>query len=60
IMLPVGGLLIAVFAGWVILKRATRDELSDMTSWGFSLWRLLVRFIVPPALLVIFVMGVLG
>ncbi|MEM6581288.1 MAG: sodium-dependent transporter [Pseudomonadota bacterium] len=60
IMLPVGGLLIAVFAGWVIIQRATRDELSDMSSWGFALWRFLVRFIVPPALLVIFVMGVLG
>jgi NSS family neurotransmitter:Na+ symporter len=58
ILLPLGGLLIAVFAGWVAHKDTTRDELSSLNAWGYRLWRFLIRFVVPPALLVIFVQGV--
>jgi len=59
ILLPVGGLLIAVFAGWVVSRDATRDELASINTWGYTLWRFLIRYAVPPALLVIFVMGVI-
>jgi NSS family neurotransmitter:Na+ symporter len=58
ILLPLGGLLIAVFAGWVVHKDATRDELGILNGWGFQLWHFLIRFVVPPALLYIFVRGV--
>jgi len=60
IMLPVGGLMIAVFAGWVMIKPESRDELSAMSAATFGLWHFLIRFVVPPVLLVIFVMGVKG
>jgi len=60
ILLPVGGLLIAVFSGWVVSKEVTRDELSSLNAMGFHIWHFLIRFVVPPALLVIFVMGVDG
>jgi len=60
ILLPVGGLLIAVFAGWAVLKEVTRDELTTLNAAAYELWHFLIRFVVPPALLVIFVMGVLG
>jgi len=60
ILLPVGGLLIAVFSGWVVSKEVTRDELSSLNAVGFHIWHFLIRFVVPPALLVIFVMGVDG
>jgi len=60
ILLPLGGLLIAVFAGWVVHKEATQDELSSLNTWGYQLWRFLIRFVVPPALIVIFVMGVIN
>lgn len=59
ILLPVGGLLIAIFAGWVISRAATEDELGT-TAREYALWRFLIRFVVPPAVLVIFVMGVFG
>jgi neurotransmitter:Na+ symporter, NSS family len=60
IMLPLGGLLIAVFAGWAVSRRSAEQEL-DMSSTGlFSLWRLLIRYLVPPALLLILVFGILG
>ncbi|RLQ23776.1 sodium-dependent transporter [Seongchinamella sediminis] len=60
ILLPLGGLLIAVFAGWVMRRDYSRDELAIQNGFGHSLWYLSIRFIVPPALLVIFVMGVSG
>ncbi len=58
ILLPLGGLLIAVFAGWAMTRESTQDELSPMSAAAYSLWRFLIRFVVPVALLVIFVMGV--
>ena len=58
ILLPLGGLLIAVFAGWVVKREITRDELDTLNASGYALWHFLIRFVVPPALVVIFVMGV--
>jgi NSS family neurotransmitter:Na+ symporter len=59
ILLPVGGLLIAVFAGWVVKKEATRDELTSLNAVAYEVWHFLIRFVVPPAVLVIFVMGII-
>jgi NSS family neurotransmitter:Na+ symporter len=59
ILLPLGGLLIAVFAGWIVTADATRDELGSLNRLGYSIWRFLIRYVVPPALLVILVMGVI-
>lgn len=58
VLLPLGGLLIAIFAGWVMSAQSTRDELSSLHAGGFALWRFLIRYVVPPAVLVIFVMGI--
>jgi NSS family neurotransmitter:Na+ symporter len=52
-------LLIAVFAGWAMKKEATRDELNSLSSGQYSIWYFLIRYIVPPALLVIFIMGII-
>jgi NSS family neurotransmitter:Na+ symporter len=60
ILLPLGGLLIAIFAGWFMLARCSRDEFTGLSAGGFRLWYALIRFVVPPVLLVIFVMGVSG
>jgi NSS family neurotransmitter:Na+ symporter len=60
ILLPVGGLLIAVFAGWAVTKAATRDELTSLNRVTYEIWHFLIRFVVPPALLVIFIVGITG
>jgi NSS family neurotransmitter:Na+ symporter len=60
ILLPLGGLLIAVFAGWAMKKEATRDELTSLNAPAYEVWHFLIRFVVPPAILVIFVMGVIS
>jgi len=60
VLLPVGGLLIAVFAGWAMKKSSSRDELTTLNSLTYEIWHFLIRFVVPPALVVIFVVGVIG
>ncbi len=47
IMLPVGGLLIALFAGWVLKDGILREQLAGMPAWGFTLWRWLLRILCP-------------
>jgi NSS family neurotransmitter:Na+ symporter len=59
IMLPLGGLLIAVFAGWRMSRRSSADELDIGDGALYGLWRLLVRIVAPVAVLLIF-MDVLG
>ena len=41
-------------------KEASRDELTTLNAFGYETWHFLIRFVVPPALLVIFVAGVFG
>jgi NSS family neurotransmitter:Na+ symporter len=60
ILLPVGGLFIAIFAGWALNKEISRDELDSLGDGAYELWHFLIRFVVPPAVLIIFVMGVIG
>jgi NSS family neurotransmitter:Na+ symporter len=59
ILLPLGGLLIAVCAGWAMKKEYTRDEFTTLNAGAYEAWHFLIRFVVPPAVLVIFVMGVI-
>lgn len=61
IVIPVGGLLIALFAGWVM----TRDSIVDELGWGaypnlYMFWRILVRFVAPIAIISIFAVNLLG
>jgi NSS family neurotransmitter:Na+ symporter len=53
IMLPLGGFLIAVFVGWVMAKDSTLDELGLGDHTGFRIWRFLVRYIAPLAVIVV-------
>ena len=58
IMLPLGGLLITIFAGWVMSRNSTSNELGD--SGGlFKSWRLLARFIAPIGILLVLINAVL-
>jgi NSS family neurotransmitter:Na+ symporter len=58
ILLPLGGLLIAIFAGWFMRSEHSRDEFSTLPDAGYRIWYALIRYLVPPVLLVIFIMGV--
>jgi NSS family neurotransmitter:Na+ symporter len=62
VLLPVGGLLLALFVGWVWgVKRAARElSLGAPTFKGVSTWAFLVRYAVPAAIAIILVVGLLG
>ncbi len=58
LLLPIGGMLIAVFAGWRMSANASSQELALADdSLLFRTWRVLVRFFVPLVIGVIFVAG---
>lgn len=50
IMLPLGGLLITVFAGWIMCRNSTADELGG-TGTAYKLWRVTARFVAPVGIL---------
>jgi neurotransmitter:Na+ symporter, NSS family len=54
IMMPAGGLMVALIAGWALAPETTRRELGMKSARAFGLWRGLVRYVVPLAILVIF------
>ena len=53
ILLPLGGLAFAIFAGWIMSKSATRDELKFAKEWFYQTWRFLTRYLAPISILVI-------
>ncbi len=62
IMLPLGGLFIAIFAAWVMHRRTAREALEMRDGALFHLWHFLVRYVTPVAVLLIFLqaIGVIG
>lgn len=53
ILLPVGGLFIAVFAGWIMPRMVSRDETSALSNWQYAVWLTLVRFVAPVLVLIV-------
>ncbi|MCC5873281.1 MAG: sodium-dependent transporter [Gammaproteobacteria bacterium] len=54
IMLPLGGLLMGLFVGWVLPRKLLADQL-DMPSLWLNIWLFLVRFVAPLGVLTIFI-----
>ena len=50
VMLPLGGLLIAVFVGWFVNKESIRNEIKFKNKWVFELWYSITRYVVPVAI----------
>ncbi|MEJ8566130.1 sodium-dependent transporter [Elongatibacter sediminis] len=60
LLIPAGGLLIALFAGWVMRRESIRDELGLRDGVVFRLWYALVRYVLPVAILIIAGTNLLG
>ena len=54
IMLPLGGFLIAIFAGWLMSRKSSREELLIKFPYGYPAWLFLVRFVAPSAVVIVF------
>lgn len=59
ITLPIGGLLIAFFIGWQVSKQTLRHELPDLPDTVFVTWHLLIRYLLPFAITIILITGLL-
>ncbi|MGI9291889.1 MAG: sodium-dependent transporter [Gammaproteobacteria bacterium] len=58
IMLPLGGLAITVFCGWVMCQNASSDELNVGTGRLYRWWHFLTRYIAPVAVIFVFLNAV--
>ncbi len=58
IMLPLGGLFMAVFAGWLMAREMSASELRLEGCRGFTVWHGLIRYVAPVAMLVVFAYAV--
>ena len=57
IMLPVGGILIALFVGWMFDMKILQQELGwQLKGPWFQIWRFLLRFLAPIAIVLILVL----
>ena len=55
--MPIGALLIALFAGYYYSKETSQYELDVSPRW-YHTWRFLIRYVVPVAIIVIFIQGI--
>jgi NSS family neurotransmitter:Na+ symporter len=56
-MLPLGGLLIAIFVGWFASSDMVKKEANIQNEALFNAWRFVLRYISPAAVSVIFLNG---
>lgn len=54
IMLPLGGLLIAIYTAWVMTAESTKSELELGDSHAYTTWQTLMRYVTPLAIIVMF------
>ncbi|MBS1545121.1 MAG: sodium-dependent transporter [Bacteroidetes bacterium] len=56
-MMPIGGILMAIIAGWMLQPGSAKEEL-DVPDLHFSVWRFLIRFVAPLSVLFILLAGI--
>jgi len=58
-LLLVGGALSSIFFGWLVPKALKLDEMGVREGVFFAFWRFMIRFVIPPVLIVVLIRGVL-
>jgi len=54
IMLPLGGLFIAIFAGWIMDRDSTEREFSFQNRYVYPAWHIMVRYVSPFLVFMVF------
>ncbi len=62
VMLPLGGLVMAVFVGFVLPEEQVSSVMKSQLTWAYPLWRFSLRYITPVAmvLVILSLVGVLS
>lgn len=63
IFLAIGGMLLAIFVGWFIKKEDLRDEITNggtMQFGLFELWYFLIKFVIPVAVAIVALAGIVS
>jgi len=60
LLIPLNGLLIALFAGWAMSRQAMIDELELSNRFAIRYWLFTVRYVAPVAILVVLATSVLN
>lgn len=55
LMMPLGGLFIAIFVGWFMNKQAVENQLDISNGFGFKIFMFILRFITPAAVATVFI-----
>ena len=53
LMLPFGGICIAIFAGWLMNKESSQIELNLQGKFFYKLWQILIRYVAPIAVSIV-------
>jgi NSS family neurotransmitter:Na+ symporter len=59
-LLPIGAVLTAIFIGWVADRDSIRAEIGLADGLAWRGWLLLIRFVIPIALVVVLIRGFTG
>jgi NSS family neurotransmitter:Na+ symporter len=58
ILLLLGALLTSFFFGWLVPKAVKLEEMRVSDGVFFNFWRTMLRFVIPPVLFIVIVMGI--
>lgn len=57
ILMPLGGLMLAVFVGWFMSKEAVAKQMRIRSERVFAIWRFVLRYLSPLAIFAVFIYG---
>ena len=55
ILMPLGGMLVAIFAGWFFNSKLAMDELSGVHLNIFKTWKFFIKFVSPVLVAAVFI-----
>ena len=58
VLLPLGGILIAIFVAWVMKREHVLEELEIKEGWLLKIWLILLKFLSPLMVGIVFVAAV--
>ena len=59
-LLPLGAFLTSIFLGWFATRDDIREEMGLSDGIAFKTWLVLIRFVIPVALAIVFISGIMG